>query len=40
MGICCTQLIFGDSDMHQVDGELLLVISKGLSLFPEEGIFL
>lgn len=24
----------------QVDGELLLIISKGLSLFPEEGIFL
>lgn len=26
-GVCCTQLIFGDSDGHQVDGKLLLIIS-------------
>ena len=27
------QLIFGESDMHQVDGKLLLIISKGLFYF-------
>lgn len=26
-GVCCTQLIVGDSDGHQVDGKLLLIIS-------------